>query len=740
MKKLKSELITEVKDNASLSNSSDIFRDREKRRNVRDIFSIDFIGTDTSQPLLHLLAAKPIDHSQSVEAKLSARGLHHRPRSQFEKDIKTANNIIQTSLNARNENLAIVDRTGTHTRPDFHLYPQFFQRAVAYERTGKFRMAIQSYDMVLNIFPECAAAHFNKAGLNAYLEKYDEALVGINKAISIEPANLNFRKNLSLLLRRKGHFIEAINETITIRSVDLQPGLAKELENGGKVSIDSGLLLQGLRSLVHQRNHVEEAMEMNSQIKSGMHGKLTGKLSSQSTFSVGVDYLENMLTADGPKKEVILDFLAGIKVFEYLASNRNVLAKVVDIMRLKTFEPEEYVFRIETQENHTYVVIRGEVCVTKGKSNWDLSNKYLRSKYLETRSLAVYTTGDVFSEMLGSIRSAGGICTEPAALLVMSTREYQSIVLEYQMSVRESLKSAISSCPVFAHWSEEDVDQLAGVARLVTINAHNEIYKAGQKISKLFIVESGVVRLIRQIEKNALLTNNVASTLSANYLPSERGSVSFGTTPTPNVSTADKLPFIKSRRTSFVNSQANKSELVHEHSDAIGPNNNDSSNFCKASSDQKYNDNGRNSVYQSKGRQLTSRLTNRTTVSNSMAATTPSPGMWVIEKSWRDIASDQTHESILNKLGVNNEFTSKSDTPNLGTSNSLVRQPSVSKRTLGSASHTDIASGERDSELIVTVGVLGSGQVGYCTHSTHCDIAMYNDTVNFEVSLPLSTF
>lgn len=199
-------------------------------------FEIDYLGNGTFQVTqLNLLMKRSIEPSQNSDAQLSARGLHHRSRGLFERDIKSNTNIIMlNSLHGGGQNDGV---DGQSNQPEYHLFPQYFQRALAYERVGEMNLAISDYTTVLSIYPYYAPAHFNRAGLHNAQGRTELALQGINRAISLDPSNLIFRKNRSLLLRQKGNYIEAINETIICRAVIMQPSLGKELIAGNTLTI-----------------------------------------------------------------------------------------------------------------------------------------------------------------------------------------------------------------------------------------------------------------------------------------------------------------------------------------------------------------------------------------------------------------------------------------------------------------------------------------------------------------------
>lgn len=199
-------------------------------------FEIDYLGNDSFQVTqLNLLTRRSIEPNQNSDAQLSARGLHHRSRAQFERDIRSSTNIIMlSSLHGVAQNDA---EEGQSPQPEFHLFTQYFQRALAYERVGQIDLAISDYNTVLSIYRDYAPAHFNRAGLYNAQGHTELALSGINHALTLDPSNLSFRKNKCLLLRQKGDYMEAINETMIYRAVLMQPSLGKDLIAGNKISM-----------------------------------------------------------------------------------------------------------------------------------------------------------------------------------------------------------------------------------------------------------------------------------------------------------------------------------------------------------------------------------------------------------------------------------------------------------------------------------------------------------------------
>lgn len=179
---------------------------------------------------LQLLQRRSIEPIKSDAAALSSRGnrsfatslahnnslisgLYHRNVEVFEHDIHNTTAIIETTNNSRR-------REGKATsRPPQQLFFTHFQRALAYERLHEIDKAISDYTLCIATDPKYAPAYFNRSGLYHSKGKKEEAMNDIKIAIKLDPTNEAYRSNYALFLREKGDFLQAIEETMTLRSL-----------------------------------------------------------------------------------------------------------------------------------------------------------------------------------------------------------------------------------------------------------------------------------------------------------------------------------------------------------------------------------------------------------------------------------------------------------------------------------------------------------------------------------------
>ena len=111
------------------------------------------------------------------------------------------------------------------------------------ERLNHIDKAISDYSACILIDPMYSQAYFNRAGLHTMQGNKEAALVDLDKAIELDPANMAYRTNKALILRSKGSFMDAIGETMVCRAVELNPSLKKDLKDGKDLHLDSSDLI-----------------------------------------------------------------------------------------------------------------------------------------------------------------------------------------------------------------------------------------------------------------------------------------------------------------------------------------------------------------------------------------------------------------------------------------------------------------------------------------------------------------
>lgn len=166
---------------------------------------------------------------------LSARGLHHRSREVFVKEVNNTSSMISSLM--RREKVSSVKYKPSHS-----LMTPHFQRALAFERLKQIDKAIEDYTVCLRIDEKCGAAYFNRSGMYKIKGDFEAAIDDLNKAIALEPANVEYRVQRSLLYRLNGTYVEAVKETMLSRALKRQPNLAGILDEGADLNLDSDLV------------------------------------------------------------------------------------------------------------------------------------------------------------------------------------------------------------------------------------------------------------------------------------------------------------------------------------------------------------------------------------------------------------------------------------------------------------------------------------------------------------------
>ena len=162
----------------------------------------------------NLLKVKSIEIFQDPDALLSARGLRHRSIEVFQKELKNTTQIITST------------KTATGIAPS-HLFHPYFQRALAHERLNEIDKAISDYTSCIRIRNDCAEAYFNRSGLSRLKGKLQSAIADMDKAVTLDPLNLAFRRNRSLLYREDGRYKDALSDTRICKMLAKSSGKAR---------------------------------------------------------------------------------------------------------------------------------------------------------------------------------------------------------------------------------------------------------------------------------------------------------------------------------------------------------------------------------------------------------------------------------------------------------------------------------------------------------------------------------
>ena len=312
--------------NHDLGRQSSI-KDKDKKKHHKPsqeqkMFEIDHVGTGTYQVsqenILHRRSLEPIKNS---DALLSARGLHHRSKDVFVREVQNASGLISSLM--RREKV-----TSAKYKPSPQLMAPHFQRALAFERLQQVDRAIDDYSMCIRVDGDCSAAYFNRSGMYKVKGDLEHAIEDMNHAIRIEPANVDFRAQRSLLYRLRGSYVEAVRETLLGRALLKQPGIAETLEAGGE---DCNIDLDG--DLRYAEKLLDDPI------------------------------VEALTVLPGDRKEKdlepIVDFLKNVKVFSDVATSAhsNGIRVVAQKIQMVAYAKEKFIFEVRLV-GHIAAIIR----------------------------------------------------------------------------------------------------------------------------------------------------------------------------------------------------------------------------------------------------------------------------------------------------------------------------------------------------------------------------------------------
>lgn len=428
---------------------------------LADIHEIDYVGTGTFQvSQLNLLNKRSTEPFKTSEGVLSARGLHHRPRDVFVKDVQASSGVI-TSLRRREK------MSNLKTAFSSQLIVPSFQRALAYERLGQLDKAVEDYNSCIRIDPDYAPAYFNRGGLFKVLKDTTAAWADLNRAVKLDPANVDYRLSRSLLARETGQYHEAVRDTILSRALLKQPNLAKLLAAGEEISLDADL----------------------AYISKIADDPILVALEKPGPYRSDLD--------KGP----IIDYLRTLKFFSSFQSNREILDQVASKVELLTYQKGDTVFDEGQPGHHFYIILDGEISIVRIKKDPDSTMDHT---IVLVRMFRGQTFGETALESKGGLRTAGAQASQNARLLSLHAEQYNTILSSFRTILKEEVRAILGSSYLFQDWESEKLDYLASLAIIRNFDANAEIMKANEPVASLMMIKSGIVQLIKSIPKNVI--------------------------------------------------------------------------------------------------------------------------------------------------------------------------------------------------------------------------------------------
>lgn len=279
-------------------------------------YEIDHVGNGSFQiSQLNLLAKRSLEPVRSLDAQLSARGLHHRSLDVFIRDATNATNVIKGMMRGEKA------RVG-HYKPSAQLFQPHFARAVANERLQRIDEAIADYSMCLKINPQTAVCYFNRAGLFRLKKIFARAIEDMHAAVRIEPTNMDFRQYRALICREGGDYEQAMQDTIVCKAVAKRPELKRLIEKSGEAAVAQIVMRQDALTAA-----TSNALATSSSAAFDHSNSISSSNGSVSRAGVALseDPIVAALEISGHDRTdaqltLIKDFLKTVKLFAPLAS------------------------------------------------------------------------------------------------------------------------------------------------------------------------------------------------------------------------------------------------------------------------------------------------------------------------------------------------------------------------------------------------------------------------------------
>lgn len=462
-------------------------------------YEIDHVGNGSFQiSQLNLLAKRSLEPVRSMDAQLSARGLHHRSREVFLRDAANATNIIKGMMRGEKA------RAG-HYKPSAQLFQPHFTRALANERLERIDEAIADYTMCLKINANAAVCYFNRAGLFRLKKSFARAVEDMHAAVRLEPTNMDFRSYRATICREAGEYEQAMQDTIVVKAVQRRPELKRLIEKSGEAAV---------AQIVTQ------------------HDAMVGPL-GRAAVALSDDPIVAALELPGGERTdaqltLIKDFLKTVKLFAPLTSQATVLTQIAAAVQLSTYDKHGVIFSEGDAGHHFFIILDGEVAITKTKVLVEASTSATdaatdaagatgggsggaakdEEAITETIVLVKLFRGQSFGETAleskGGLRTAGAMATQPTRLLSLHVDAYHSILHRFRAALKEEVRALIATNAIFAAWEEAKIEHLASLVVIKQFAATAEIMAANKPVPALMLVKSGIVTLLKAVPRRLL--------------------------------------------------------------------------------------------------------------------------------------------------------------------------------------------------------------------------------------------
>eukprot|EP01033_Poteriospumella_lacustris_P005084 gene5083-3631_t len=197
----------------------------------------------------------------------------------------------------------------------------------------------------------------------------------------------------------------------------------------------------------------------------------------------------------------IIEFVRGLKFFHSFSQYPHTVEAIASHLNLHTFFSGEIVFSEGDPGDLFYIILDGEVTISKRKKLHSLIDFVTENVVLVKLGVGKYF-GETALESQEGLRTATATASKPSNLLSLNRNAYQTILLELKLLLRGAVRRSLSSpSSIFGHINADIIERLSELVVIRTFGLQEEIFSAGRKVNSLMVVKTGIVKLIKSISR-----------------------------------------------------------------------------------------------------------------------------------------------------------------------------------------------------------------------------------------------
>lgn len=256
------------------------------------------------------------------------------------------------------------------------------------------------------------------------------------------------------------------------------------------------------KHLLDQRDH-DHSTSPSSKVDSG--SQASPKSLHALTMTTTSDPIINCLAippGQRTKRDLypLIEFIKGLKFFHTFSAFPETIVHIAARLELEIHHRGAHIFNEGEPGNYFYIILDGEVAITKKKRMHALTDIVTENVILVQLGCGQYFGENALDNKNG-LRTATALAQKKCTLLALHRDDYQLILSHYKEMTLSTVKNLFRSS-IFRSWTDEKIDCIARSAVLRTYGPNAEIFTAGTQLSSIMVIKSGIVKLVKAIGKD----------------------------------------------------------------------------------------------------------------------------------------------------------------------------------------------------------------------------------------------